>query len=363
MPKITKIDAIPLKIPFTDGSTRMGLMPQRWTHFDMILLRVEAEDGLVGWGESFSYFCQGAVLAAIRDMFAPLVIGREIDDIPALSRELQHKTHIQGRYGITTYALSGTDIALWDIAAKRRGISLAELLGGRIREQMPAYASLVRYGDVALVTDYAKKAVAEGFKDIKLHEILLETIEAARKAVGPDIRITTDVNCNWSMAEAERLMPEMKRLNLFWVEEPVFPSDHARSLQSLMRFGVPIATGENACTSVPFEDTIPAVTYPQPSVTKVGGVTEFVNVCNLAKAAGKTAMPHSPYFGPGYWATLQIGAARPEVGLFEYYFVKPDAYVSASIPLPKNGAIAVPKGPGIGFEPDMGVLAKYRVGA
>lgn len=363
MPKISKIEPIALRVPFTDGSTRLGLMPQRWTHFDMILVRVETDDGLVGWGESFSYFCQNVVLAALRDMLAPLVVGREVDDIAALNRELQLKTHLPGRYGATTFALSGIDTALWDIAAKRKGVSLAELLGGRAREEIPAYASLVRYGNPELVTEYAKKALALGVRDVKLHEITLENIEAGRNAVGPDVRLTTDVNCNWSMEEAERLLPEMKRLNLFWVEEPVFPPDHAKSLKALSRFGVSLSTGENACTSVPFEDTVPVVTYPQPSVTKVGGVTEVLKVCDLAKAAGKTPMPHSPYFGPGYWATLQIAAARPEIGLFEYYFVQPDAYISSAIPQPKNGVIPVPKGPGIGCEPDPGMLAKYRVDA
>jgi L-alanine-DL-glutamate epimerase-like enolase superfamily enzyme len=361
MPRVKKIEPIALKIPFSDGSSRTGLMPQRWTHFDMILVRVETDDGVVGWGESFAYFCSTAVMAVLRDMVAPLVEGREVDDIPALSRELQLRMHLQGRYGIIIFALSGLDIALWDIAAKRRGVSLAEHLGGRHRDTVPAYASLVRYADPRLVTEYAERAVAEGFRDVKLHEIALEPIEAGRKAVGPEVRLTTDVNCNWSIPQAEEMLIEMKRFNLFWVEEPVFPPDHARTLQALGRFGVSLSTGENACTSVPFEDTVPAVAYPQPSVTKVGGVTEFLKVCDLAKAAGKTPMPHSPYFGPGYWATLQLAANRAEVGLFEYYFVEPDAYVSASIPLPEHGRIAIPTGPGIGCEPDPAIIARYRV--
>jgi L-alanine-DL-glutamate epimerase-like enolase superfamily enzyme len=134
-------------------------------------------------------------------------------------------------------------------------------------------------------------------------------------------------------------------------------------LQALNRFGVSLSTGENACTSVPFEDTVQAVAYPQPSVTKVGGVTEFLKVCDLAKAAGKIPMPHSPYFGPGYWATLHIASARPEIGLFEYYFVEPEAFISSAIPRPVNGAIPVPKGPGLGCEPEPAILDKYRVAA
>jgi L-alanine-DL-glutamate epimerase-like enolase superfamily enzyme len=361
MPRVTRIEPIGLKVPFSDGSSGTGLMPRRWTHFDMILIRVETDDGLVGWGESFAYFCASTVQACVRDMVAPLIVGQEIGDIAALNREVQHKLHLQGRYGIVIFALSGIDIALWDIAAKSKGVSLAEHLGGRRRDAVPAYASLVRYGDPKLVTQFAERAVSEGFKDIKLHEIALDVIEAGRKAVGPNIRLTTDVNCNWPLEHAEKMLPEMKRLDLFWVEEPVFPPDHARTLQALQRFGVSLSSGENACTSAPFEDTIPVLTYPQPSVTKVGGVTEFIKVCDLAKTAGKTPMPHSPYFGPGYWATLQLAANRPEVGLFEFYYVKPEAYVSASIPLPSNGSIAIPKAPGIGFEPDQAVLDKYRV--
>jgi L-alanine-DL-glutamate epimerase-like enolase superfamily enzyme len=361
MSRVTKIEPVALRIPFSDGSAGTGIMPRRWTHFDMLLVRVETDDGLVGWGDCFSYFCSTAVRAALTDMVAPLVIGQEIGSIAALNREIQHKLHLPGRYGITIFALSGVDIALWDIAAKRKGVSLAEALGGRHRESVPAYASLVRYGVPELVEKFARQAVGEGFADVKLHEIALDCIEAGRKGVGPSVRMTTDVNCNWSLEEAERMLPEMKRLDLFWVEEPVFPPDHAKTLKALGRFGVSLSTGENASTSVPFEDTVLAVTYAQPSVTKVGGVTEFLKVCDLAKAVGKTPMPHSPYFGPGYWATLQLAANRPEVGLFEYYYVKPDAYVSQSIPLPKNGKIDIPKAPGIGFEPDMAVLDKYRV--
>jgi L-alanine-DL-glutamate epimerase-like enolase superfamily enzyme len=176
------------------------------------------------------------------------------------------------------------------------------------------------------------------------------------------VRLTTDVNCNCSRAQAEELLPEMRRLNLFWVEEPVFPPDDAETLGRLIhRFGVPIASGKNACTSVEFSRTIPHITYPQPSVTKVGGVTEFLKVVELAKQAGKAPMPHSPYFGPGYWATLQLAAARPEVGLFEFLYIAAEQWLTQEVPMPKSGQIAIPAGPGLDFEPDRAVIEKYRV--
>jgi L-alanine-DL-glutamate epimerase-like enolase superfamily enzyme len=208
----------------------------------------------------------------------------------------------------------------------------------------------------------AEKALLEGYRDVKLHEVTLEAIAAGRETVGPDVRLTVDVNCNWSDAQAAALMPQMRKLELYWVEEPVFPPDDADTLAALSkRYGVPIASGENACTSVEFARTIPKITYPQPSVTKVGGVSEFLKVADLAARAGKTPMPHSPYFGPGYWATLQLAAAQPQVGLFEFLYIEAERWLSPAMPVPRGGLIAIPGGPGLGFEPDEEVLRRYRL--
>ena len=359
--KIKSVDCIPLRIPFDDGGSAPGLMPTKWTHLDMALVRVEATDGTVGWGDAFAYSCLSSVTACVRDMVAPLVLGREITDIPAFNLEIQKRLHLHGRYGITIFAISGLDIALWDIAAKQKGVSVAALLGGAKRDRITAYASLVRYSDPATVAKFARQAVAEGYTDVKLHEITLEAIEAGRSAVGPKVRLTTDINCNWSVEDAARLMPHMKRLDLYWVEEPLFPPDDEKALKALIDYGVPIASGENACTSVEFARTMPAITYMQPSVTKIGGVSEFARVADMAKTQGRTIMPHSPYFGPGYWATIQLAAVYENAELFEYLYIKPEADVGHALPHPKQGQVAVPKGPGIGFEPDMAVIERFRL--
>lgn len=335
-------------------------MPTKWTHLDIALLRLETTDGLVGWGDGFAYACRTATVAAIRDMVLPLVVDQEIDDIAAFNRSLQQRLHLQGRYGITMFAISAVDIALWDIAAKQKGVSLAELLGGRRRTELPAYASLVRYGDPSAVNAFAEKAVGEGYETVKLHEIELAAIKAGRDGVGQQIRLVTDVNCNWSIDQAEELMPAMQRLGLYWVEEPVFPPDDAKRLGDLeRRHGVPIASGENACTAVEFARTVPEIAFVQPSVTKVGGVTEFLAICDLAEAHGKSVMPHAPYFGPGYWATAQLMATRPVAELFEFLYIDPEAWLDPQIPLPKNGILTVPDCPGLGFEPDPELLKRY----
>ncbi|WP_193180691.1 mandelate racemase/muconate lactonizing enzyme family protein [Nisaea sediminum] len=360
--KIKSVDVIPLQIPFEDGSPGVGLMPTKWTKLDIALVRIETEDGLVGWGDGFAYSCRRATVAAIEDMVAPLLIGREINDLAALNLELQQRLHLHGRYGITIFAISAVDIALWDLKAKTEGVSLAKLLADKPKTSLPAYASLVRYGEPDLVRSFSAKVVDEGYSTVKLHEIALEAIEAGRDGAGAATKISTDVNCNWSLEFARKIMPEMKRLDLYWVEEPVFPPDDAEVLGALQtEYGVPIASGENACTSVEFARTAPAIHYLQPSVTKVGGVTEFLKVCDLAERHGAKIMPHAPYFGPGYWATLQLMAARGICEQFEHLYVTPDAYLDPSIPLPEKGVVAVPDRPGIGFEPNPSTLDRYRI--
>src|SRR4051794_31267883 len=113
--KITAVDPIVLRIPFQDGGTGLGMTPQRWAVLDTVLVRIETDTGLVGWGEAFGYFCHRAVAAAVTDLAAPSLIGRDPSDPAALNLELQRKLALFGRYGITIFALS--DIALWDLRA------------------------------------------------------------------------------------------------------------------------------------------------------------------------------------------------------------------------------------------------------
>jgi L-alanine-DL-glutamate epimerase-like enolase superfamily enzyme len=275
---------------------------------------------------------------------------------------MQRQLHIQGRYGITIFAWSGIEMALWDIAAKREGVSLGQLLGGRKRDSVAAYASLVRYGEEQPVAQVTEHALRAGYTDVKLHEIAYGAIAAARKAGGKDFRLTTDVNCNWSLAQTEEMLPRMQALDLYWVEEPIWPPEDFETLGALERkFGVALAAGENACTAVQFKHLIPAITFIQPSVTKVGGILEFLNVAEETKAAGKVLMPHCPYSGPGWWASLQLAAALPEIPMLEFLYIEPQSWVGIDSPVPKKGMVAIPSGPGLGFQPDPVALERFRV--
>ncbi|MEC8846123.1 MAG: mandelate racemase/muconate lactonizing enzyme family protein, partial [Pseudomonadota bacterium] len=167
--RITSVEAIPLKIPFTLGHERSGWSADMFQTLEMVLVRVETDAGLVGWGDAFAYGCQRAVVAAIEDMIAPKVVGADARDIAGLNRQLQRQNHLWGRYGITIFAISGLDIALWDLAGKAAGKPLVQLLGGSGAAPLPAYASLFRYGDPATVARVTEEVLGAGYDHVKLH--------------------------------------------------------------------------------------------------------------------------------------------------------------------------------------------------
>ena len=359
--KITAVEPIWLSIPFTDGGRGEGLTPTAWRSLDIVLVRIDTDAGITGWGEAFGYFVAPATAQIITRMIAPVLIGQSVDSPADINLMLQRRLALFGRYGITMFAISGVDIALWDIAAKASGVPLADLLGGTRRATIPAYASLVRYGDAGTAARFSARAADEGYGAIKLHEITLDEIAACRRAVGT-LGMAVDVNCAWDPDEARRNIAALADLNALWLEEPLFPPEDIGALATLGQ-AVPLAAGENLCTAHQFAPLIRsgAVTFAQPSVTKVGGITEFIRIADMASAAGMTLMPHSPYFGPGYHATLHLCAALGACDLFEYLYVWPDALPDPRTPLPRQGMIALPDGPGLGFRPDPDIVARYRV--
>jgi len=324
---------------------------------------VETDAGITGWGEAFSYSCRRAVTAAVNDMIAPIALGHDAADIEGLHAMIQKRLHIFGRFGVTAFALSGLDIALWDIAGKVAGKPLHALLGGAKRERLECYASLLRYADNALVARYCEQALGEGFRAIKLHEVSEPVIAAARAAVPRDRALLLDVNCEWSVEEASAVGKRLAPLGLAWFEEPVFPPEDGAGLHAVgTACGIPIAAGENCCFATQFQALFDAqaVQYAQPSVTKVGGISEFRRVAELAAGRGVKLAPHSPYFGPGALATLHLIAALAPEARFEYFYLWADASLYGAALAPKKGELPVPMGPGLGADPDAEVVRRYR---
>jgi len=362
--KIAKVEAIPLAIPFTYGADAMTHgTGASWKKLDFCLVRVQTESGLTGWGEAFSYTCRRATAAAVNDMIGPLAIGHEATDIAGLHLRIQKQLHIFGRFGITAFALSGLDIALWDIAGKAAGQPLHRLIGGARHTAVPCYASLLRYAHPPLVAQYCQRALDEGFHAVKLHEVADDAVAAARNIVPREVPLLLDVNCEWRPLEAIAAGRRFRAHELTWFEEPVFPPEDHRALRAVGEAcKIPIAAGENLCYATQFEALLDAgaVQYAQPSVTKVGGITEFLKVMALAETRNVRLAPHSPYFGPGALATLHLIAACLQEAWFEYFYLWPDAKLYADTLDPVHGMLALPTGPGLGVDPDPEVIAKYR---
>src|SRR3954464_4241752 len=353
--KITQVTAVPLSIPFQHG---LG----SGRRLDFCLVRVETDVGVVGWGDAFAYNCRSTVATAVNDMIAPLALGHDAADIAGLHHQIQKKLHIFGRFGVQAYALSGLDIALWDIAGKVAGKPLHQLLGGAMRSSIPCYASLLRYGDAALVRKYCDRALNEGHAEIKLHEVTDAAVSAGRDAVPKAIPLTLDVNCEWLPSDAVAAALRLKAHGLKWLEEPAFPPEDFAALRTVGEVSaIPIAAGENLCFATQFKAAFEAraLQYAQPSVIKVGGITEFIKVVQLARQHGVQVAPHSPYFGPGALATLHLIAALVAEARFEYYYLSPEASLYPGV----FGAakIALPQGPGLGLDPGSQELARYRV--
>ena len=357
------IEAIPLNLPYEIFGPKpmLGGQPRQ---MDMLLVRVETSDGVVGWGEAFGYAVWPATRSALERLVAPLAIGQDGDDIAGLMDQLHRALHLLGRTGPVMYALSGLDIALWDIAGKKAGKSVSELLGGTRHQDLPVYASLMRYGDVALVARNAARACDNGYHSIKVHERGVAQIRAVRQAIGPDVTLTMDCTCPWTVAQAIDIAEQVKPYDLLWLEEPVWPPEDFAGLAQVRRAaGIPIAAGENAVSPKNFEQLFlaEAVDIAQPSVTKIGGITEFMKVIACAREHNVAVAPHCPYFGPGLLASVHIFASIATETMLEYSYAELGANPLGSAIEIENGRIQVPSGPGLGRDPDPDVVSRYRV--
>jgi L-alanine-DL-glutamate epimerase-like enolase superfamily enzyme len=361
--KITAVQTYHIKIPYDYGAPAPTIFGRPWITCDTLLVRVDTDQGVTGWGEAFGYSIIESTRAALDTLVGPLLVGRDPTQIAPLMQEMQKRLHIFGRSGPCVYALSGIDIALWDIAGKVAGLPLHRLLGGSTKTHLPAYASLMRYSDPAAVARHTEAALKRGFRYIKLHEIGVDETVAGRDAAGDETPLMLDTNCPWTPTVAIEMARRLADVGLYWLEEPVWPPENHEGLADVRsNSGVPIAAGENVATLLEFKNLfeLEAVDVAQPSVTKVGGITEVRRIMTLAEAYNVTVHPHSPYFGPGLLATLHLVAAAPQDMLVEHLYFDLEASLYGSAAAPFNGNVAVPQGAGLGFDPDLRVIERYR---
>jgi len=348
--KITAVEAICLALPMKPLDP-----PSPWTSATrkQIIVRVRTDAGLTGVGEAFAYGAPLAVCNVIEESLAPLLIGQDPQRIDHLADLMHRGTMIYGRRGLAMFAISGVDIALWDLLGKSLNAPVHALLGGATRPTLPVYASLMRYDSPTDVAGACRYFVARGFTMLKLHQTDVASVRAAREAVGPGIDLMLDVNCPWTPAEAIGMARALEPYRLFWFEEPVWPPEDYTGLAEVARHtDTPIALGENESTLYGFREIIErrAGDILQPSITKVGGITEFRKIAALAQAANLPIAPHSFYFGPGLAATLHVAATLGGAMPVEFPTGEHETSFLSRPIRAVDGRVEVPSGPGLGVE-------------
>jgi L-rhamnonate dehydratase len=372
--KITKVEAILLR-PKGGIDTSIGDGSQ-----DGLVVRVHTDEGIVGLGEVDSL---PSVAKAIIDAppshkiasgLAALLVGENPLEIGRLWQKMYRGSLYFGRRGAVIHAISGVEIALWDIAGKAAGKPIHALLGGARRTRLKAYASTLMPDtpkEAARVITAQRKA---GFKAIKLGwgplgqsaTLDVELVAAARKAGGDDFELMIDVGKGWNSArEGIDRARRMEEYRLAWIEEPFWPDDYAKYAALVAAVPTPIAAGEEETTLADFERLVGQghVEIVQPDVTRAGGIAECLRIADYARRQGCRCVMHAWSTGIIKAATLHVLAVMEEAEYMEYCVQTTDLnqrLVTQRFPL-VDGEVAVPEAPGLGVELDEAVLAEFAV--
>jgi len=371
--RITDIHAYPTSFP-VDPKNSVTLGIGRAVKRDAVVVKVSTEAGIVGWGESHHGRCPGAVAQIVNTTLKQLVVGMDAHDVVGVWNKIYVRQ--LGSHGMgagTCLAMSGIDMALWDIRGKALDAPLYRLLGGSSKP-IPAYAGGVSLGyqDPKALVAEAQPLVEAGYKAIKLRvgdtpARDLARVAAVRKALGDDIAILVDANTGYTVADARKAMPGYDEHDVGWLEEP-FPAHDYESYALATSFGsVPLAAGENHYTRFEFNRLIEdgSVTILQPDLSKTGGITEALRVAHLASAWKLPINPHTSMTGLNMAATIHFLAAIDNGGYFEGDVSRSnlfrDELVSQPYQVGDDGCVRPLEGAGLGLQVDEKFLRAHPV--
>jgi D-galactarolactone cycloisomerase len=386
--KIVSISTFILRVPL--GKERFLSSQCAFPERNSLLVRLETDDGLVGWGEGGQYGPPEPVAACIKYVLGPMIQGRELSHPAKVWEELYASTRDFGQKGSYIEAISAIDIALWDIFGKSLNLPVHALIGGAFRDRIQAYATGCYYRgedyldiskSLPLVTEEAASYVKSGFKIIKIKIGLLNftdeiaRVEAIRSAIGPDTALLVDCNHAYNAHQAITIGKHLERLDVRWMEEPVTPEDREgyRRVRDALR--IPIAGGECEFTRFGFRDLFAGgcVDIAQPDICGSGGFSEWMKIQTLASCYGVSVVPHVWGSGVALAAGLHVSACIPPTP----HTVNPvplqnepvieydrnpnplrDELLMTSVSL-EDGYLRVPQGPGLGIEINMDAVNKY----
>ena len=323
--RIRTIKAYPISYRVPEGqNVRLGL--GRTIKRDAVLVKVETDEGLVGWGEAHHGRCPGAIAKLIDTTISELVLNMDaLDVVGVWQRVYQMQLASHGMGAAAAMALSGLDIALWDIRGKAAGWPLYRLLGGASKP-LAAYAGGISLGwqEPAALADEAAGYVQQGYRAVKLRfgdtaPRDVARLRAVRQRLGDDVAILADANTGYTLDDVRRATPAFQNFYLGWLEEPFPPHDY-RSYKTAATLGtVPMAAGENHFTRFEFTRLIEdgVVAFVQPDLSKAGGVTEAMRIAAMASAYKLSFNPHTSATGINMAATAHVLAAVDNPGYFE----------------------------------------------
>jgi len=339
---------------------------------DAVVVKVRTHGGLVGWGESHHGRAHTSIAHFVNHALAPMVTGMDAADVVGVWQRIYHGQLASHGIGAgCAIAMSGIDMALWDIRAKAAGWPLWRLLGGSDKA-IAAYAGGVALGwqaPQALVQE-AQCHVAAGYRALKLRlgdtvARDLARVEAVRSTLGDEVTLLADANTAYRLEQARTVIPALDALGVGWLEEP-FPAHDWRSYALARAFGrIPFAAGENHYTRFEFSRLMDerTVNIMQPDLSKTGGITEVLRIAALASAHRLPLHPHTSMTGLNMAATLHVLAAVDAPGYFEADVSRVnqmrDALVSTPFRLDIDGTVRPPQGVGIGVDVDEAFIAAH----
>ncbi len=373
--KITSVEALQLRaVGPWDGAPRDE-------GDDVLIVRIRTDEGLVGYGaiDSNARIARAVIDAphsshAISCGLASLLVGEDPTDVDRLSARMYAGSTYYGRRGVAVHALSGLEIALWDLAGKAAGQPVHALLGDQRRTRIKAYASAVMPDEPGRVAELGAALRAQGFGAVKFGwgplgtdaDRDLELVAAARTGIGPELDLMIDIGLGWhDPVHAARQIHRMERFNPLWIEEPFRPDDYAGYAALAAATDVPIAAGEEEAMVDDFDRLITAgdVAIVQPDVTRAGGLRECMRIAELARARGRRCIPHSWGTPITTAATLQLLAVTDEAEYLEYPVpaTQLDRDLVPESPALTDGFVDVPRAPGLGISVDEDAVEHYRV--
>ncbi|UIJ73442.1 mandelate racemase/muconate lactonizing enzyme family protein [Aurantimonas sp. HBX-1] len=369
--KIVDVTVLPISYRLPEGSgATMGV--GRMVKRDAVLVKIQTDEGIIGWGEAHHGRSPGAIAKLIDTTLKPMILGMDALDTNAVWLRL-YKGHFatHGFGAGTAIAMSGIDLALWDVRGKAAGWPIYRLLGGGARSHR-AYAGGITLGFQApdSLAEEAKGYVEMGFSALKLRlgdtpERDAARVRAVRKALGEDVAILTDVNAAYGLDEIRMLMPVLDDCRVGWLEEP-FPPHDTYSYRKAAALGrTPLAAGENHYTRFEFAELLrdDAISVLQPDLSKTGGITETLRIAGMASARKQKLYPHTSMTGLNMAASLHLLNGIENAGLFEADATRINPFrvelTGHSFEINAVGEIRAPDGPGLGVEIDEDFVRRH----